>query len=310
MTTTKSLNVGVFNDAEMIRALGKKGTESDIIFSNRKDPDCVYTFMQPAEDKVIPKSEIAVSIDAAVVSFAQPNPGLGETILMLDAAGVKCGVVIVHPGTDVRQVVEMTKGTTLESFVVREKIETHIMETLSCAAPVRDNSSPASVVIDHSFSVKGVGEVVLGFVRQGTVKKFQKLLLLPGGKEVIVRSIQMHDKDYDEAPAGSRVGLCMKGAAVDEMRRGAVLAEPGACKVSQKVALSFAKNKFYRDGPKEGSFHVTAGMQTVPVKVSGVSEGGLTIEAQKPLVYSAGDTFLLMDLNAPKVHLIGHGKAQ
>lgn len=305
----KSLNVGIFNDAEICKMLGKKGTESDIVFSNRKEADCVYTFMQPADDKVIPKSTLAVSIDAAIVSFEQPNPGLGETILMLDAAGVKSGVVIVHPGTDVRQVVEMTRGTTLESFVVREKIETHIMETLSCITPERNNTSPVAVVIDHSFSVKGVGEVVLGFVRQGTVKKFQKLLLLPAGKEVIVRSIQMHDKDFEEAGAGCRVGLCMKGATVDEMRRGAVLADAGACKASQKAVLSFAKNKFYREGVRDGSFHVTVGMQTVPVKVSGVSDGTLTIESQKPLVYSAGDTFLLMDLNAPKVHLIGHGKA-
>lgn len=305
----KSINVGIFNDMAIGRELGKKGTESDIIFHNRKEGDCIYTFMQPAEGKVVPKSQIACAVDAAVVSFESMTPELGETILLLDAAGVKSGVVIVHPGTDVKQVVEMTKGTTLESFVVRERVVPSIMETLSKTEPERDGSSGAAVIADHSFSVKGVGEVVLGFVRKGTLRKHDKLTLLPAGKEIVVRSIQMHDKDFDEAGPGSRVGVCVKGASAAEMRRGAVLCVPGSCSEGTKITLSFTPNKFYKGGPREGAFHVTVGMQTVPVKVSGIGDGRLTVESEKPVLHVPDDTFLLLNLNAQKVHLIGHGKA-
>jgi selenocysteine-specific translation elongation factor len=162
--------------------------------------------------------------------------------------------------------------------------------------------------VDHSFSVKGVGEVVLGFVRQGIVKKFQKLELLPSGKEVLVRSIQMHDKDYEEAPAGSRVGLCIKGATAEEMRRGTVLSEPQACSVSGKVRLQFTPNAFYSGGPKDGSFHVTAGMQTIPAKLSFSGKDAVEVESAKPFVYSGIDTFMFLDLNAPKVHMMGTGR--
>ena len=75
-------------------------------------------------------------------------------------------------------------------------------------------------MVDHSFSVKGVGEVILGFVKKGVVRKYDKLTLLPANKEVIVRSIQMQDEDYDEAEAGSRVGLAIKGVTVEEIKRG------------------------------------------------------------------------------------------
>jgi selenocysteine-specific translation elongation factor len=34
------------------------------------------------------------------------------------------------------------------------------------------------VEVDHSFSVKGVGEVILGFVKKGIVKRYDDLHLL------------------------------------------------------------------------------------------------------------------------------------
>ncbi len=302
----RSVNVGIFHDEGIGKELGKKGTESDIVFHNRKADDCIYTFMHPLEGKLSAKAQIMSGIDAAIVSFENMTPELGETILMLNAFRIKSGVVLVHPGTDVNQVVAMTRGTTLESFVVRQRDVHEIMDTLSKVEPERDESSPAIIAVDHSFSVKGVGEVVLGFVRQGTLKKHDKLNLLPCGKEIVIRSIQMHDKDFDEAGPGSRVGLCIKGATVEEMRRGSVICAPGACESSAKLNLSITKNTFYRGGPREGSFHASTGMQTVPVKVSGIDGDSLAIESGKPIIYRKGDIMALLDLNAEKVRLIGH----
>ncbi len=309
MLTMKSMTIGLFNDSEMGGILGKKGTVTDIKFYNRKDGDVVYTFIEPVDEKVSPKSQIMGTIDAAIVSFENPTPEMGETILMLDALGITKGVAVAAHGTDLKQVVEMTKGTTLESFTMIEKEQHHILDTLSKIDKEFDTGSPVSVDIDHSFSVRGVGEIALGFVKTGIVKKHQKLTVMPSGKEILVRSIQMHDKDYDEAPAGSRVGLCIKGASVEEMKRGTIICEPGACISSSKINLKFSRNKFYADGPSEGSFHATVGMQTIPVKVSGISGDSLTIEADRIFVYRESDVFILLDLNAAKVHLIGSGKA-
>jgi hypothetical protein len=58
-----------------------------------------------------------------------------------------------------------------------------------------------------------------------------------------------------------------------------------------------------------GIFHVTVRMETVPVNVTNERNGSLRFESEKPLVLTPDDKFLLMDLNAKKLHIIGHGKA-
>ena len=52
---------------------------------------------------------------------------------------------------------------------------------------------PCIIPIDHAFGVKGIGTVILGVIRQGTVKTYDQLNILPSGKSILVKSIQMHD---------------------------------------------------------------------------------------------------------------------
>jgi selenocysteine-specific translation elongation factor len=165
------------------------------------------------------------------------------------------------------------------------------------------------VTVDHSFSVKGVGEVVLGFVKKGILRKHDSLLLLPANKEIVVRSIQIQDKEVEAAEAGSRVGLAIKGATAEEMKQGSLLCSATSATLTSTISLSVTYNRFYTEHIKEGLFHVTVGMQTVPVNVTDVHNGSLTLESEKPLAYAFDDTFLLMNLNAKKLHIIGHGKA-
>jgi selenocysteine-specific translation elongation factor len=116
----------------------------------------------------------------------------------------------------------------------------------------------------------------------------------------------MQDSEYDSADAGSRVGLAVKGATVDELKRGSMICPLGTAKTDSKVTLSFTKNRFYPT-LKEGLFHLNVGMQTVPATVSQINNGSITIESEKPISYMTSDTFLLLDLNAKKLHLIGKG---
>jgi len=305
----KSINVGIFHDECIGPEMGKKGTESDIAMFNRKTDDCTFTFMQPVGGKLVPKSQIMSAIDAAVISLADMTPEVGETILMLDSFRISKGVAVLPPFTDVGRIAKITCGTALETFVIKERDPRKVLDVLEKLEPCRDDRPPAQVVIDHSFSVRGVGEVVLGFVRKGVVRKHDELILLPADRKVTVRSIQMNDKDVDEAGAGSRVGLAIKGAAVDEMRRGTVICAPGGCLTASKIKLHFERSRFYSEDFKDGAYHVTVGMQTVPVNVSGMTDSSLTIESEKPLVYSPGDVFLILNLNAKKLHMVGTGKA-
>ena len=305
----KNLTVGLFHDEELGKDLGKKGSETDIIMYNRKKDDCILTFMQPVKGKLSAKSQIISCIDFAIISFTELTHEVGETVIMLDSFGISKGIILSSPYSDTSQIEKIIKDTSLKSFVIIERDIVKIFELLQKVDPKRVVDTSPVVIIDQAFSVKGVGEVLLGFVKKGTLKKHDKLSLMPTNKEVIVRSIQMQDKNFDEAEAGSRVGLAIKGATAEEMKRGFFICDHEDCKVSTELILSFEKNKFYPGELQEGIFHVTACMQTVPAKVADIKENTITLELEKQIVYSKDDAFLLLDLNAKKLHVIGKGKA-
>lgn len=74
--------------------------------------------------------------------------------------------------------------------------------------------------IDRAFSIAGSGTVVTGTVFNGTVRSGDKLVISPAGREVRVRSIQIHGKAAAEARAGERCALNLTGADVESVRRG------------------------------------------------------------------------------------------
>ena len=302
----KHVAIGIFHDDKLGRELGKKGTESDILMFNKKTDDCIYTFMSPFENKLTSKTQILSSIDAAIVNCEQITPEVGETLLLLDSIGIKEGILLLPPYSDATQLRKMIKNTSLEQFAIIEREIPKIIGFLVKINPERDVSSPALVLIDHSFAVKGIGEVILGFVKQGTIHTHDTMVLLPANKEVIIRSIQMQDRNFDSATAGCRVGLAIKGATVEDLKRGAIFCAPNAAKTEKKFRLHFTKNRYYQD-VKKGVFHRTIGMQSIPITITDVSGNTMTIETEKPVGYTNNDTFILLDLNAKKLHHIGSG---
>ena len=304
----KHLTVGIFHDDTLGPELGKKGTESDFAMFNRKTSEEIFSFISPVGDKLTAKSQIISSIDAAIVVFTGMTRELGETLVMLDLLGVSKGIAVTTPYATPDQISAVTKDTSIKSFHIESRDPIKLLEVLKTFNPERDTISSAQVVVDHSFSVKGVGEVILGFVKKGVVKKYDELTLLPANKEVIVRSIQMQDEDYDQAEAGSRVGLAMKGATVDEMARGSILCAPDSATTETSFKLSFKKSRFYSDDFSQGTFHATVGMQAVPVSIAEIGATTIVIESEKPVVYTPEDNFLLLNLNAKKTRIVGTGQ--
>lgn len=303
----KHVTVGIFHDDKLGRELGKKGTESDLVMFNKKTDECVYTFMSPFENKLTAKTQILSSIDAAIINCEQMTAQVGETILLLDSMGITEGMLLLPAYADVTQLHQMIQNTSLEHFTIMERNVPKIIGHLVTMNPTRDISSPAVVITDHSFSVKGIGEVILGFVKQGTISTHDTMVLLPANKEVIIRSIQMQDRDFDNATAGCRVGLAVKGATVEELKRGAIFSAPHAAKTDTRFTLRFTKNRFYQD-VKKGMFHGTIGMQSIPITITEIYDHTISIETENPVGYTKNDTFIFLDLNAKKLHHIANGK--
>ncbi len=303
----KHLSIGIFHDENLGKKLGKKGTESDILMFNRKTDNSIISFMSPVGDKLTTKTQIISTIDAAIISCNQITAETGETILLLDSVGISNGIIVVPEFSDTSQITNLIKDTSLQNFTIIDENTPKIMQILEIFNPQKDASKPAVIIVDHSFSVKGVGEVILGFVKQGVFHKHDNMKLLPINKEVVIRSIQMQDKDFEEASAGCRVGLAIKGATAEEMGRGSVFTAPDGTKMDTKFMLNFTKNRFY---PKinKGVFHLTVGMQSIPINITDVKEKNITIETEKPVCYTKNDNFIILDLNAKKLHHMGTGR--
>ena len=101
----------------------------------------------------------------------------------------------------------------------------------------------------------------------------------------------------------------MNGAPIEDLKRGSVLCAPDSVKTGTTLKLHFEKSPFYYDNVRESAFHATVGMQTVPITMTEKSETTIAIESEKSIAYTPDDTFLLIDLNAKKMRIIGKARA-
>ncbi len=101
------------------------------------------------------------------------------------------------------------------------------LESAASDTHARDAGGPARLPVDRVFPVEGIGTVVTGTLWSGTVRQGDSLELLPAGRTVRVRQVQVHDESVDAAGAGQRVALAIHGISREEVGRGDWLATPG-----------------------------------------------------------------------------------
>jgi selenocysteine-specific elongation factor len=95
--------------------------------------------------------------------------------------------------------------------------------------------------IDRSFTTRGAGLVVTGTASAGKVTTGDRLLLLPGGEEVRVRSLRAHDESVTVATAGQRVALNLSGSVGPaDIDRGDWLVDPNHALSSTRLDVSFS----------------------------------------------------------------------
>ncbi len=93
----------------------------------------------------------------------------------------------------------------------------------------RDGGVPR-LPVDRAFSVRGFGTVVTGTLASGVIGGEGELTLLPAGRRVKVRGLQVHGESRSRALAGQRVAVNLAGIGVDDLQRGDTLTiDPGLC---------------------------------------------------------------------------------
>ncbi|WP_077617983.1 selenocysteine-specific translation elongation factor [Bacillus sinesaloumensis] len=102
----------------------------------------------------------------------------------------------------------------------------------------KDTNGSFRLPIDQAFTVQGHGTIVRGTIFEGRVSKESQLTILPLGKRVKVRQIQVHNQDTEKAQAGQRTALNITGVAKEEIKRGDVLVDSKNFQVTRTIDIS------------------------------------------------------------------------
>src|SRR5271157_5141633 len=99
----------------------------------------------------------------------------------------------------------------------------------------RDSCALARLPIDRVFTMKGFGTVVTGTLISGTIRKDEELEVLPTGRRVRVRGVQVHGQAADAAVAGQRTALNLAGVSTEDLARGMTLSPPATFAATRLV---------------------------------------------------------------------------
>ena len=105
--------------------------------------------------------------------------------------------------------------------------------------PARADDGTFRLPLDRVFTIRGFGTVVTGTILGGQVHTGDQLIAHPRGVEAKVRGIEVHGEAGATARAGMRCALNLSGISRDDLRRGDLLAPPGALEPSHLIDARF-----------------------------------------------------------------------
>src|ERR687888_38445 len=110
-----------------------------------------------------------------------------------------------------------------------------VIQALLARERTRPNTGRPRLPIDRVFTVAGFGTVVTGTLVDGELRIGQEVEVQPGRLRTRVRGLQSHKKKVEVVPAGTRTAVNVSGLAVEQLRRGQVLAAPGTLRPTRAV---------------------------------------------------------------------------
>ena len=316
-------------DPDRLKEEQERGITIDLGFAHTAIGDEDVAFVDvPGHERFV-KNMLAGAggIDAVLLVVAADEsvmPQTREHFAICRLLGVPAGVIALtkidaaDPETielAAMEVRELVAGSRLSAApIVRVSSKTgdgldelrRALASLSERLPDRVTEGfPPRLPIDRVFSVKGFGTVVTGTLTSGTLHVEDELVLLPGGRRVKVRGLQVHGQSRGEAAAGRRVAVNLGGVERADIERGDTLTSAGAFEVTRRFDVRL---EMLPDAPplKHGGrvrFH--HGTTEVLGRV-GLAPGRYArIRLERPAVLTRGDRFVLRAYSPPNT--IGGG---
>ena len=231
------------------------------------------------------------------------RPQTHEHLAIIRLLGIEHGVVAVTKADAVdaetlELALEEARELVPEAEAVAVSAKTgaglgELRDTLGRAAELvaqsHEADGTARLYVDRVFSLRGIGTVATGTLWSGTIGEGDVLRAEPSGRDVRVRSVQVHDTPVDRAEPGQRVALALPGVERADLRRGDALVTPGATRPSYRLDVALEELEPIADGAR---VHVHHGTGAVPARV--VRAGGhAQLRLAAPVVAARGDRVVL-----------------
>jgi selenocysteine-specific elongation factor len=251
----------------------------------------------------------ATGIDLYLMVVAADDgvmPQTREHAAVLDALGVTSGVVAVtkadvtDPARAAGEAGELLPLATIVACSARtgagvEDVRAALDE-VAARLPGRDASAGEPLLhVDRAFTIRGAGTVVTGTLWAGAIAPGDRLVLLPAGTAVRVRSVQIHDEPVERADAGQRVAVNLVGVDRRDVARGDVVAGPGAVAPSLVLDCDLT----LRDASHGMRAHVHHGTRETPARLADLGDGLWQARLEQPLLARAGDRVVVRSIAPP-----------
>ena len=292
----KYLTVALPNDHELAGWIGKKGNANGLTFYNRRIEDTAITVLTPTNlaEKFYSLAECMTIGKVIIISTKTIDANFGEAVITASLLKKK---VLLTNDNDVSGVIGKLG---LDHQIVESKI---LLEALSESAAKSSADGELRIDIDKSFPVKGVGTVLLGIIRSGTVSSHDKLYS-GAGKRVQIRSIQVQDEDNTTATVGARVGLAVKGIDDKDVEKGEVLAKLRILPRNEfRASMNFSP--LHKGFSEETQYTLISHFEFVPCKIKKDGDNHRVILG-KSLQIEKGQQFIIIRDKSPYTLCAGH----
>jgi selenocysteine-specific elongation factor len=257
----------------------------------------------------------ATGIDLFLMTIAADDgvmPQTREHAAVLEALRVRTGVVAVtkidlaDPEVAMIEASELFPGSEVVPVSARtgegiDELRAALGRACAAVGSRGDGGPPtpaARLHIDRVFTIRGAGTVVTGTLWAGAIGRGDELEVLPRGRRVRVRGVQVHDQQMDRAPAGQRVAVNLSGLAVAEIERGDVLvATDSGLRPTYRVD---AQLEFGDADPEHGErVQIHHGTREAPARLAWLGGRFWQVRLEQPIVPATGDRLVVRQIAPP-----------
>jgi selenocysteine-specific elongation factor len=154
----------------------------------------------------------------------------------------------------------------------------------------RARTAPTRLFVDRVFTLRGIGTIATGTLWSGSIGVADRLRVEPGGSDVRVRSVHVHDRAVRRAEAGQRVAAALAGIRRRRLRRGDVLVQPGAYPRSYRLDVVLEELEPLRANLRVCVHH---GTSQIPARLVRAGKRFAQLRLASPVVAARGDRVVL-----------------